>query len=159
MQSRQELLGVLVFVLGLVTSGVSASGQGPEPGPPWPHTVTVNGASVVVYQPQAIEWPNHETLTTREAVAITLPGGEDSGAWHDRDLVFDPDRCRDGDVILSNPQLLASHFPALDTEQASRIEQQIKTALPDIHARPVALQSVLLSLKQRARAGRCRPEQ
>ena len=25
--------------------------------PAWPHTLTVNGATVVVYQPQAIEWP------------------------------------------------------------------------------------------------------
>ena len=35
-------------------------------------------------------------------------------------------------------------------DQAARFEQQIKTALPGIHARPVALQSVILSLKQPA---------
>ena len=52
------------------------------------------------------------------------------------------------DVILSSPQLLASHFPTLDTGQAARIEEKIKTALPTIHPSPVALQSVLLSLKQ-----------
>jgi hypothetical protein len=43
----------------------------------WPHSLTVDGASVVVYQPQAVEWPDHQTLTTREAVAIT-PAGEKS---------------------------------------------------------------------------------
>src|SRR4051794_14494854 len=52
----------------------TAGAQTPAPDPVWPHTLTVDAATVVVYQPQAIEWPNHETLTTREAMAITLPG-------------------------------------------------------------------------------------
>ncbi len=52
--------------------------------------------------------------------------------------------------LLSDPKLLASHFPALDTEQAAALEQKIKDALPNIHPSPVALNSVLLSLKQAA---------
>jgi hypothetical protein len=110
----------------------------------------VNGANVVVYQPQAIDWPEHQTLTTREAIAITLPG-ENSPVLGTTEISFltQTDSATD-DVILSNPQLQASHFPTLDTAQAARIEPQIKTALPDIHARPVARQSVILSLKQQS---------
>jgi hypothetical protein len=114
----------------------------------WPHTLTINGASVVVYQPQAIEWPNHETLTTREAIAITLPG-EKNPVLGTTEISFttQTDAATD-DVILSQPRLLASHFPALDTEQSARLEEKIRTALPNIHPAPVPLPSVLLSLKQ-----------
>ena len=114
----------------------------------WPHTLTVNGAAVVVYQPQAITWPDHATLTTREAIAITLPG-EKTPVLGTTEISFSTQTdAATNDVILSSPQLLASHFPALDTGQAARIEEKIKTALPTIHPSPVALQSVLLSLKQ-----------
>jgi hypothetical protein len=110
--------------------------------------MTINGANVVVYQPQAISWPDHETLTTREAIAITRPG-ETTPILGTTEISFSTQTdAATGNVILSNPQLLASHFPSLDTAQAARIEQQIKAALPDIHARPVALESVLLSLKE-----------
>ena len=37
----------------------------------WPHTLAYNGASVVVYQPQAISWPGKTELTARAAVSIT----------------------------------------------------------------------------------------
>ena len=111
--------------------------------------MTVNGASVVVYQPQAIDWPEHETLTTREAIAIT-PAGEKAAILGTTEISFATQTdAATGNVVLTDPKLLTSHFPALDTAQAARIEQQIKAALPDVHARPVALQSVLLSLKQR----------
>jgi hypothetical protein len=116
----------------------------------WPHTLAVDGASVVVYQPQAIDWPEHETLTTREAISIT-PAGEKTPILGTTELSFSTRTdAATGNVILSNPQLLASHFPALDTSQAARIEAQIKQALPTIQPRPVPLQSVLLSLKQQA---------
>ncbi|WP_146101621.1 hypothetical protein [Rhodopila globiformis] len=119
--------------------------------PAWPHTLTLDGASVVVYQPQAIEWPSHETLTTREAIAITLPG-EKSPVLGTTEISFSThtDAATD-EVILTDPQLIASHFPALDTGQAARLEARIRNALPGIRARPVSLQTVLLSLKQTAK--------
>jgi len=117
--------------------------------PAWPHVLTINGASVVVYQPQAIEWPNHETLTTREAIAITLPG-EKTPVLGTTEISFSTQTdAATNQVILTNPQLVTSHFPALDTAKAERIEAGIRGALPSIHARPVPLQSVLLSLKQK----------
>jgi hypothetical protein len=117
-------------------------------GPSWPHEMTLKGASVTVYQPQAIEWRDHETLTTREAIAITS-AGEKTPVLGTTEISFSTQTdAAAGNVVLSNPQLLASHFPALDTAAAERIEQKIKAALPDIQLRPVPLQSVLLSLKQ-----------
>ena len=78
---RPALSMLVVCVGGLLTLSMTASLAAPSaavpetaPEPAWPHTLTVNGTSVVVYQPQAIEWSNHQTLTTREAIAISKPG-------------------------------------------------------------------------------------
>jgi hypothetical protein len=136
----------IVAALTLLTH-VAARGQTPSADSAWPHSLTINGANVVIYQPQAIEWPDHKVLSTREAIAITRPG-EKVPVLGTTEITFSTQTdAATNDVLLSDPQLKASHFPALDTEQAARIEQQIKAALPDIHPRPVALQSVLLSLK------------
>jgi hypothetical protein len=152
MRSKPSLLFIAAFSISICLSGMNAAARagGPAPDAAWPHAMTVNGASVVVYQPQAIDWPRHETLTTREAIAITPPGAK-SAVLGTTEISFSTQTdAATGNVLLSNPQLLASHFPTLDTDQAARFEQQIKTALPGIHARPVALQSVILSLKQPA---------
>src|SRR4051812_48230397 len=147
---RLRAVIISVFVAISLFAAASLRAQAPGAAPAWPHTLTVNGANVVVYQPQAIEWPNHETLTTREAIAITLPGGK-SPVLGTTEISFSTQTdAASGDVILTDPHLVASHFPALDTDQATRIEDGIKKALPEIHARPVPLQAVLFSLKQQA---------
>jgi hypothetical protein len=145
----RRIVACTVGVLCLLTH-VAASGQTPAAESGWPRSLRINGANVVVYQPQAIEWPDHKILSTREAIAITLPG-EKAPVLGTTEIAFSTqtDAATD-DVLLSGPQLKASHFPSLETAQAARLEQQIKTALPDIHPRPVALQSVLLSLKDHA---------
>jgi hypothetical protein len=137
-------------LFSLFAVNIVALGQTAAPEPAWPHSMTINGANVVVYQPQAIDWPDHQILTTREAVAITRPN-EKTPVLGTTEITFSTQTDAAGTVILSDPQLKASHFPALDTEQATRIEQQIKAALPNIHPRPVPLQSVLLSLKDQAK--------
>ena len=53
-----------------------------------------------------------------------------------------------GIVNLSDPQLVSSHFPALDTQQATALEAKIREALTQMQIRQVPLTSVLLSLKQ-----------
>lgn len=154
MRSKPALLIAALFSTVACLCGISgtARAQDPASGPAWPHSITVNGASVVVYQPQAINWPDHETLTTREAIAITLPGAK-APVLGTTEISFSTQTdAGTSRVVLSDPQLLASHFPSLDTAEAARIEQQIKAALPDVHARPVPLESVLLSLKQRPQA-------
>jgi hypothetical protein len=116
--------------------------------PAWPHTVTVNGASVVVYQPQAISWPDHQTLTARAAIAITPKGGGTPIIGTIELSMATQTDAATNDVLLSKLQLQSSHFPALDTEQAARVDAEIRNALPGIQAKPVPLQSVLLSLKE-----------
>src|ERR1700757_4195260 len=76
-KSRRVAIICAVFSVCL-QSVISANtvAQTRFPDPRWPHTLRVDGTSVVVYQPQAIEWPNHEALTTREAIAITPKGAK-----------------------------------------------------------------------------------
>lgn len=139
-----------LFVIVSGVLGVGAASWGQTKAPTWPNTISINGASAVVYQPQAIEWPEHKTLSTREAVAITRVGDK-APILGTTEISFSTETdAASGEVILTHPNLTASHFPSLDTAQAAAIEEHIKAALPNIHLRPVPLQSILLSLEQTA---------
>jgi hypothetical protein len=91
-------------------------------------------------------------LTAREAIVISKPG-EKTPLLGTTEVAFATQTdAATNDVLLSDPKLLASHFPApaLDTEQATALGEKIKDALLNVHPSPVALNFVLLSLKQTA---------
>ena len=137
---------VLLFCVGPVHA---------QTAPAWPHSVTgPNGASVTVYQPQAISWPEHKTLTARAAIAIT-PKGAKAPILGTIEVSFatttDPAA---RSVTLDEPTLTASHFPSLDTEQAQQLEQRIKGALPGIALKQVPLDTILLGLKEAPQTAR-----
>ena len=160
----RHLLAAAVLALGsLVAIGpVRAQGSGSftaqspaaqspaaqSPAPHWPQTSVVNGASVTVYQPQAISWPDHKTLTARAAVAITPAQAKQPIIGTIEVSLATTTDTASRSVMLSDPQLLNSHFPALDTQQASQLDQRIRTALPQMQTRSVPLDAVLLSLKE-----------
>lgn len=146
MRGSHARLGAFALLIVWLVSA-SALGQPATP-PAWPHTITMPAGSVVVYQPQAIAWPDHKTLTARAAVAIT-PQGQSKPVLGTIELSL-ATRTDDaaGMVMLSDPTLLASHFPSLDTAQAAALEAKIRTALTGVQIRPAPLQSILLSLNQ-----------
>ncbi|MGE0420584.1 MAG: hypothetical protein AB7O80_27570, partial [Acetobacteraceae bacterium] len=124
--------------------------QGTQPSAsvsPWPHTMTGPNGSVTVYQPQAISWTDHRTLTARAAVEITQKGAETPIVGTlDLQVTTAVDPAANL-VRLSDPRLMGSHFPMLDTGAAMRMEEKIRAALPGIALKSVPLQAVLLSLK------------
>ena len=142
----------------LIAAAVPLFCAGPvqaQPAPSWPHSVTgPNGASVTVYQPQAISWPEHKTLATRAAIAIT-PKGAKTPTLGTVEVSFatttDPAA---RSVTLDAPTLTATHFPSLDTEQAQQLEQRIKAALPAIALKQVPLDTILLGLKEAPQTAR-----
>jgi len=144
----------LIALLNSVWVGAQQSAPAQQPAGPvtpaesWPHTITVEGASVTVYEPQAISWPERKWLTARAAVAITKPGQTKPllGTIELRMATRVDEESKL--VYLSNMSLLSTHFPSLDTEQASALEAKIRNALQETQARPVALASILLSLNQ-----------
>jgi hypothetical protein len=115
---------------------------------PWPHTITKDNASVTVYQPQAISWTDQKTLTARVALAITPAGAKAPILGTIEVALATTTDATSRIVTLSDPSLVASHFPSLNTDQASALEQKIRVALPDMQIHQVPLDSVLLSLKQ-----------
>jgi hypothetical protein len=114
----------------------------------WPHTITINGASVTVYEPQAISWAERKSLTARAAVGILRPGQTNPFLGTIELTVATRVDDANGVVYLSNMTLLSTHFPALDTAQAAALETKIRAGLLETQARPVPLNSILLSLKQ-----------
>lgn len=116
----------------------------------WPHTVSADGGSAVVYQPQIISWPGRTTLNTRVAVSIT-PTGVTVPVLGTIEVAF----ASSADlgtrlVTLTAPQLTATRFPTLDTGQAVRFENAIRAALGRLGPKQVPLDTVLLSLRQQA---------
>lgn len=122
------------------------------PSASWPHSVTVNGASVVIYQPQVISWPGQTTLNARAAMSITRPGSTTPILGTVEVTAATQTDFATRSVILSEPRLVSSHFPSLDTDQAAQIETRIKASLPDITFKRVPLDTVLLSLRENTEA-------
>jgi len=137
----------LVLIL-LTALGVAPAVAQPATPPTWPHSITEGGAGVTVYQPQAISWPDQKTLTARAAIAITPVGAKAPILGTIEVALATTTDAASGIVTLSDPRLVASHFPSLNTDQASALEQKIRAALPDMQIHQVPLDSLLLSLKQ-----------
>jgi hypothetical protein len=138
----------------------AATPLAPQPQPPeylaaqqtaqsaWPHTITKDGASVTIYQPQAVEWPGRQKLTARAAIAVT-PRDQQKPILGTIELTLatTTDEAT-GIVHLSDPTLTATHFPSLDTQQSQDLEAKLRAALPLMETHEVPLTAVLLSLKQ-----------
>jgi hypothetical protein len=142
-------LALAAWLVGAASVGMIQDGQAQNASGTWPHTITMPNASTVVYQPQAIAWPSHQKLTARAALAITPQGAKTPIVGTvDISLATRTDAAT-GEVILSDPQLLASHFPSLDTAQATQLEARIKAALlTGLQTKQVPVNAVLLSLNE-----------
>src|SRR5262245_61128669 len=152
MQKLVSTIAGLTLLVSILSSGMPrvthAADTANVPPPSWPHTITTDDATIVVYQPQAIAWKEYRTLETREAVAVTKKGAKAPvlgtlEASVDTHTDFDT-----RSVVFSNRQLLSSRFPSLDTEQAAAMEHLIQQAMAHQPPGRVPLDTILLSLKQ-----------
>src|SRR5262249_1638960 len=87
-------------------------------------------------------------LDARAAVAITPSGAKEPVLGTLEFNVATTVDLASRTVVLSDPKLVTSRFPSLDTQQAGRLDTAIRAALPGIHPRTVPLDSILLSLKR-----------
>lgn len=149
---RRSLLAATLVAgpLGLaVRRGWAAAPAGATPMAPWPHQVTSNGNVVTIYEPQAIAWPDRQTLRARAAIEIQPAGGkppilgtiEVSGAT-------EVDTAQDV-VYFSQPSLISSSFPSLDTSQAYGLQTRIAAFLAKMPVKIIPLNTVLLSLGEK----------
>src|SRR5689334_3527430 len=118
MSVSRRLLGAMLVTASLgLAPGLHAQ-QAAAPHAAWPHTLSENGATVEVYQPQAISWPDHGTLTTRAAMSIARPGSKTPVLGTVEVAFATRTDMAAREVTLTDPKLVASHFPSLDTGQA-----------------------------------------
>ena len=145
----------LALLTGLLAPPANSQiGSAPQPAlaptaaSSWPHTIMRDGATVTVFQPQATAWPERKRLSARAALSIVRPGEQHPlMGTIDLSVATAVDE-RAGVVNLSDPQLLSTHFPSLDTQQAAALEAKVRAALGEMDIRQVPLASVLLSLRQ-----------
>ncbi|HSD54730.1 MAG TPA: hypothetical protein VLC47_11230 [Burkholderiales bacterium] len=118
----------------------------------WPHTVSADGGTAVIYQPQIVSWPGQATLNTRIAASIT-PTSAAAPVLGTIDVAFaSATDLGTRLVTLTDPKLTATRFPTLDTGQAVRFENGIRAALDRLGPKQVLLDTVLLSLRQQTDA-------
>jgi len=111
----------------------------------WPHTVNTQNGSAIVYQPQVISWPEHQTLNARVAIGVT-PTGAAAPVMGTIDVSFATDTdLATRTVALSQPRLVATRFPSVDTAQAAQFEARIRAAVDALPVKRVPLDSIVLS--------------
>jgi hypothetical protein len=114
----------------------------------WPHTVTGERGSAVIYQPQIISWPDRRTLNARIALGIT-PVGAKSATLGAIEVAFATQSdLATRTVTLSAPKLQAAHFPSADPQQVAQFEERIKSALDSMGEKRVPLDTILMSLNR-----------
>ena len=144
--TRRSALATVAFALPVAAAWpVRAQSKAP---PPWPHTITMDQATVTVYQPQAISWAERKTLKARTAVAITRQDAANP-ILGTLDLTLTTEvNGATNTVTLTDPKLDGTRFPTLDTTQAAQIEGRIRSALATMPPKTVPMEAILLSLKQ-----------
>ena len=116
----------------------------------WPHTITGPGGTATVYQPQVVSWPDFKTLNARTVIGI-LPKGATTPALGTIDVAFTTATdLEERMVTLTEPRLVASHFPTLDAVQAARVDERIHAALAGMGVKRVPLANLVVSLRKQA---------
>ncbi len=111
----------------------------------WPHAVDTPNGSAIVYQPQVISWPDHQTLNARVAVGLT-PVGAPAPIMGTIDVSFATDTdMATRTVALSQPRLVATRFPSVDNAQAAQFEERIRAAVTALPVKRVPLDAIVLS--------------
>ena len=114
----------------------------------WPHTVTSDKGSAIIYQPQVISWPEHRTLNARIAIGIT-PTGAKSPVLGVIEVAFATQtNLAQRTVVLTEPRLVSSRFPSLDAARAAQFEERIRASLAALGEKRVPLAAVVTSLRQ-----------
>lgn len=136
------LLALLVLLPPALAQTVGSAGPG------WPSTVTMDGGSAVIYEPQAISWPDRQVLTTRIALAVT-PNGAGTPLLGAIEVAFSTSTdLASRWVALSGARLITAQFPAADVAREQRLEERIRQALAQLPVKRVPLDTLLMSLSR-----------
>ncbi|HTG17096.1 MAG TPA: hypothetical protein VK747_17735, partial [Blastocatellia bacterium] len=97
--------------------------------PGWPRQKSSPAGKLVYYQPQVDEWADFKRLNFRMAFSFTPTGGKATVGVvtiSAQTNVSVDDRT----VLISNPDITATHFPSLDADKSAQMDQLVRTFLP-----------------------------
>jgi hypothetical protein len=116
------------FFIGLFLILVSAvAGGAQEEG--WPRQRTVNGNTLVIYQPQIDQWKDFRELQCRMAIAFTPAGGKTVVGvveLHGQTIVDNDKQV----ILIADLKINKTYFPSLDPSVAAQVEPQVRKFLP-----------------------------
>ncbi|HYL47301.1 MAG TPA: hypothetical protein VEU52_09765 [Candidatus Limnocylindrales bacterium] len=139
MNNRKAILAVIVtacLVAGTLPSAIpqasaanlSAASSAPA-SLPWPKTFDVNGAHIVVYQPQLKSWRSFRTLVADTAVSITPKDGKPVLGV----ITFEANTLTNVStrtVVINNIKILDARIPSLDPAQEAAMREKIHQFYP-----------------------------
>ncbi len=142
--ARRPLLAAPLAALACAAIGPALAAEDAT----WPHTITEQGGSATIYEPQAISWPDLKTLTARTAVAIT-PAGSKTPIYGTIELTLATDvDVGTRSVTLTDPKLISASFPDLDPAHETQVEARIRAVMAEMGPKHLPLDTILLSLKE-----------
>src|SRR5262249_24791331 len=133
---------VFAFLVLLLASPMIGLAQ--DPG--WPRQRVDNGNTLVTYQPQVDDWKNFQELDWRMAFTLTPKGGQQTVgiAVMRRNTTIDNDAQV---VLITNPTVVETHYPALDPDCAAQMDRLLRTILTP--AISISLHRVLASVPKK----------
>ena len=150
MFKRSKFFIIIFTLCGLL--GVPALGlaQGATQVPTeatWPTTITEGNATATIYEPQPTSWPGRTTVNATAAMMITKAGAKPIVGTVDIAAATQTDFTGRW-VTFSHIQVLGTHFPMLDTDQAARVQARITAIAAKLGGRRVPLDTLLLALNE-----------
>lgn len=148
--SKHSKFFIVIFTLcGLLVApalGLAQTTQVP-PEATWPTTITEGNATATIYEPQPTSWPGRTTVNATAAMMITKAGAKPIVGTVDISAATQTDFSGRW-VTFSHIQVLGTHFPMLDTDQAARVQAKITAIAAKMGGRRVPLDTLLLALNE-----------
>lgn len=149
MRLRSSFRNIL-FTVGLLFGAVPAIAQAAATLPPeasWPSVVKQGGVTATIYEPQPHAWPSETTLQATAAVILQKPGAPPVVGTIDITANTQTDLTSRW-VTFSDVRVLDTHFPALNTDQATALEGKIQAYAATLGPKRIPLDTILLALQQ-----------
>ncbi len=122
---NRQLPALAAFLILTTAAAAQEEPQG------WPRAYRLDGAEVVLYQPQIDSWELYSRLEARLAVSITEPGAEKPTFGALRLTAETRTDLETRQVLLTDVRLVETRFPSLAQADAERWHGRLATLLPN----------------------------
>lgn len=122
MKTTQRIITPLVMILLIVTASFADDTR-------WPRQRTIEGNTLITYQPQVDNWKDFQELDWRMAINLIPAGGKPVLGvveMHGRTIVDNEDKM----VSISSIQIKRTSFPSLDPAASAHMEKLVRRFMP-----------------------------